>query len=399
MTDNSRTRLLDRLFPEIGLAEFLCRDYPFRPQTGKAELSDITDLIADPVFDSPHGAIRRAGSANQELTVYTRNSGTVRQINCSAQQAVEYYKDGGSVSIEFGPLVCPTLGDWHYQLIAELGLPPEIPWPAVLISPPGSIVPMHCDGIELIVLQLRGKKSWFYSENVSIENCDFTYFPTELGPGPRGGGNPTHRPVNLPHEMPSNAIEFEMEPGSSFFLPRGWWHRTVTLTASINVVFRIPNPSASSLVARALEERLRRIPRWRTPIPAAAGHEILRPLAIRQLRTIVDHLASDVDIDALTKPEVLLSVLAGPYYTRSSQHGIEIDTTATATFRIVLRHGKQEIASADFDWALLPVAQRIAAGPTAFFETDLTRQFDAIALRDIVVILRWLMEFGVLNSS
>nr|WP_244548569.1 cupin domain-containing protein [Bosea vaviloviae] len=247
-----------------------------------------------------------------ELIVYEQRDGFIpRQIKSNPRDASRLLAEGHCVTIEDGEAVFPILRDWKNRFQLELGLIGPVAPASIIISPPGSRVPIHHDGVELVVIQLAGEKLWWYCSPSSDYNADYTYFPSERGPGPRGGTRPQHR-LMADHPPPNeNGTELVMSPGDCLFLPFGWWHETEALGNSINLVFRLQAKPAYWLAANAIAEALKEHSHWRTPIPGLNGGEGLRLLAMKSLIDLAPRLIHDLNLTDIASPQALLRHLSG----------------------------------------------------------------------------------------
>jgi 50S ribosomal protein L16 3-hydroxylase len=99
---------------------------------------------------------------------------------------------------------------------------------------PGAFVPRHCDELDVLVLQICGKRSWRIETNDS-------------------GGSGIHEAVRLPGKLRNGwAAAFSsasrlinLEPGSALYVPRGWWHETRSSRHSFAITFGLVPESLS----------------------------------------------------------------------------------------------------------------------------------------------------------
>lgn len=296
--------LLDALFPDVGIASFLHAVYPFEP------------LVS--ARSRPHPAVdaaREVGTAHEILArardlpvlAYRPTAhGAAQQVVVDAVQARREYESGATLSIEAGEIVHPPLAECNRRLHDEIGLTVRTE-PALSLSPAGARVPLHCDGVELLVVQLSGAKLWSMAPTARPRCVDFTHFPSEAGPGVRGGRGPREMDRDIVDEPPAERRQFLLEPGGVLFLPRGFWHETESRGESVNAVFRLKTPTAAALVAQAIERQLRTVPVWRTPIQCAGGSAILKALGARTLAPLLARLRGDLDLDSASDVANVLS--------------------------------------------------------------------------------------------
>jgi ribosomal protein L16 Arg81 hydroxylase len=305
---NELVSIIELLFPGTGLARFLFESYPDVVHASHGPLTRLP--WAETMPSELVALLDRLGPRTKALVYEPDAHGVLRQQPVGIEEARAAYQRGISVSVEAGDAIFETLDVINRAIVLELGLPSVVP-PALILSPRGARVPMHFDGLELLVLQLFGSKSWSLSPNSAIAHPDFPFFPSEGGAGPRGGSVSRIASSELPDQMPASAEACAMGPGSALFIPRGTWHATVADSDSVNAVFRLATPMAASIVARAIEQHLRRSPRWRKPIVGAAGHHGLRRLAAMRLRPLLEALEHDLPGATPRTAEAALSVYSG----------------------------------------------------------------------------------------
>lgn len=298
---------IDHLFPTTRLDGFLSAHYPNTWLAEDGPLERLGELGALEMFDDPLALIDRA--VEDTVVVYVRHpSALTQQRSMDKPSAKRMYEDGMTVSIEGADLMIPAVGRWAAALRRELGYAADVRDVALLLSPPGDAVPMHFDGTEVLVVQLRGRKRWLVAENTTISCPDFSYFPGEPdGKGSRDGGGRRafERSFDWPAAMPASASVHVMAPGSALFVPRGWWHETLAQDVTVSLTFKVGAPSAISLVLAALERRLRSDARWRSPLPVW-GASAQRA----QAATRMDGLMHD--LSRLARPGEAPPVSSGP---------------------------------------------------------------------------------------
>ena len=258
-----------------------------------------------------------------DYLIYRQDPRGAKQERHGRGATLRLLEEGHSVTIEDGESVCPTLRIWKDALTRELGLVEPVAPPSIILSPAGSEVPPHHDGLELLVLHLRGRKRWWYGPREDSAYADYTYFPSERGPGPRGGTRPRYRQDCDPPALKESGRNATLEPGDCLFLPMGWWHQTEALADTVNVVFRLQAKPAYWVVAQAVADVLRQQPRWRRPIPGLQGDEGLQLLARRSLTELAPRLCEDLDLRDIGTASRLLRPFTGAVL-RLNREGIRI---------------------------------------------------------------------------
>jgi len=175
---------------------------------------------------------------------------------------------------------------WLATLEDELGLDRGLIRPAFFVSPRGAGANLHFDSQESFVVQLLGRKRWTFAPNEDLA------FP----PGNYVAGTPPSaelkqlRPRGFITRMPKHAVTVTLSPGSVLFVPRGWWHQTLTVEDSLHIDLTMQVPTWSDAVLTLLQRRLRAQSRWRKPMtnPEWAAS------AFDQLHAEVDSLAQSM---------------------------------------------------------------------------------------------------------
>ncbi|WP_428269509.1 JmjC domain-containing protein [Haliangium sp.] len=127
------------------------------------------------------------------------------------------------------------------------------------LSPAGAGTRMHFDQQEVIVLQLGGRKRWRFCANEQVRFPVRPYFGNRIPPELAALAS------SFPDEMPSGAQEVTLEPGSLLFLPRGYWHETETLDASVSLTLTFAVPPWMEVVLDYLRSALLLREDWRRP--------------------------------------------------------------------------------------------------------------------------------------
>jgi hypothetical protein len=91
--------------------------------------------------------------------------------------------------------------------------------------------------------------------------------------------------------MPLGSRRTVLKPGSVYFVPRGWWHRTRALEPCFSIVFVLRTVTRHEALI-TLVNRLRVRPEWREPIPLVTSRQ--RKLAREGALALVSQAQSDL---------------------------------------------------------------------------------------------------------
>lgn len=231
--DQHDTRRLAALLHPLDAACFMNQKWPscFHHFSGPPER--LGELIGHPDFADP-AALVRSPVLGQLLAEGTREHRRV-EADIDAQRALALYEQGNTLFVN-------RLGNepalaWAATLDRAFGLIPGTTQVNAFASLPGPGIGWHWDPQEIFIVQVRGRKRWNVAPN---EDADW---PTTSGspgaekkvPQLRHQLNDPARPIRAPRHWSS----IEMMPGSVLFLPRGYWHQTENIDASMHLVLQV----------------------------------------------------------------------------------------------------------------------------------------------------------------
>lgn len=273
MRRSSRTQLkpstdgLRAVFPKN--AGFTTTHWPGRPLLHHGPLSRFERLAATPELSSPTALLDAMAQRGLPLFV-ERDREPFHEVEVSSSDPSLFAK--GATYTCFGvERFVPAVRALLDAIKCDLDLPTLAPTCHGYVSGRAARIRAHFDRQENLSLQIVGKKRWRLAENHTVA------FPHEnhaLGTRPAKTLRRLSR--TWPSKMPEPSRTVMMRPGSALFFPRGMWHETETLTASLSLTLIFPVPNwAQTLTARLLD-RLTLDERFREPASPSASARAAR---------------------------------------------------------------------------------------------------------------------------
>lgn len=377
----SHRDVLARLFPNgsttgpsVDAESFLGDHYPHKHVVTHGNPARLGELpFLDIWSDLPELLAQNRSSARPTAFAQDRETGAASSRQVTSEEAAAAFRQGESVAIEDGDLVHPLINRWARVLARALGVASSCVKPLVVLSPEGPSVPMHADPFDVLVIQLRGEKTWLH-EVEDDPACD----------GPESGLRSTR----------GRALrETHLEPGSVMFLPRGRMHATSTVATSVSVSFRIKVDPAHQVLADAIAAVLARHADWRRPVPGAFGDRWWRARAAATIDDLLPRLSRDLRLER--GAAALLSHLTGPRFVRSDGVTLEARTSEL----VVLKSGVvQRRVRVDED--LLEIAPWLNAQVSPFCKDDLAdASGGGVSGAAVSALLAWLERAGVVSRQ
>lgn len=181
-------------------------------------------------------------------------------IDTDAQHAMSFYQQGMALLFNNAQELSPMLESWLHDMRRDLGLSAmTYARNLIYVTPHGQGTAPHFDQNINFVLQLKGIKKWKVAPNQHLLNPMTRH--TMGQPVDPEMMSYLERP--MPTEMPADAEEFELKPGSLLFVPRGCWHSTEAEGDALALNFTFTAPSWIDLLSAALRSRLLQSPEWR----------------------------------------------------------------------------------------------------------------------------------------
>lgn len=264
---------LATLLGRFPVKRFLAEHWPNTLLVQHGPVERLAGLADAPEFESI--AALTSLPASDWLVQSARFPNGFGNVAVSGDAAASFFHAGFTIYGVEPELRSPSIRRWLTELERELGLPSPFIRTSAFLSKPGPGARMHFDAQESFVVQLRGRKRWWLAPNRDVD------FPTEnyiagdaVSPSLEAQ---LHRP--LAKELPKDAVEVVLKPGSIMFVPRGTWHATETLEESWHLDLMMPLPTWGDHVGTLLAQHFATKAHWRAPmLDAGRLHEHLRRL-------------------------------------------------------------------------------------------------------------------------
>lgn len=249
----------------------------------------IPALVPDPSLHDPV-AFLRAHRGVAWLHEVGADGGYDHDTSVDVEAAVERFRAGTMMDLRHVQTWIPAVRAWLDELAAELGLSgvEHGGYCHAFVCPAGSGVPKHFDNRDVIVVQLVGRKRWELADNPALVHP----LAAHVVGGPVHALN-RHAPAEAlaAPALPASAVTHVLEPGAALFVPRGTWHRTHALEASLSLSFGFRAPSRLEQAIAAAVAELGRDPAWRAPaydVTRAGGDEVVA--FVRAMRAAIARL-------------------------------------------------------------------------------------------------------------
>ena len=168
------------------------------------------------------------------------------------------------------------------------------------VSPPGSGFDMHYDAGASTVIQIAGRKRWWYEDRPTI------VFPPSASAI-------QHRVQKRPQDAKRSSLHSTyLSPGDILMLPAGTFHqaKAITSSTSLNIAFQVEGVRMIDMLLSGIASELVRSSFWRSPHlpPAATAGKAHRK------RTVSDRRIAELHqlIDAIAKDPSFFTALYGP---------------------------------------------------------------------------------------
>ncbi|MFE9575405.1 JmjC domain-containing protein [Nocardia sp. NPDC006044] len=221
----------------------------------------------------------------------------------------------------------------------------------------------HFDAIDVITIQLTGRKTWRIAPNT------FAPAPLDGWTTLESVSPPLRNYASAlpPAEIPEGVTEHVLEPGSVLHIPRGYWHETSSAQDSISLHLALLTPLRVEFLLSALKSELLRDEHWRGAMYDFADAADAATGLAADLAGMGDALDRLDPRDLMRSPLTDRPVEPATAFVRAGQCGFGVDAVDASGARVtVTAYGLRETHSARTRVSrdLLPALRWVAALPT-----------------------------------
>ncbi|MFI9508194.1 JmjC domain-containing protein [Nocardia sp. NPDC052566] len=249
-------------------------------------------------------------------------------------------------------------GEHERAIAGQLGLAARSAMLQVFCNRQGAGTRIHFDPLDVISVQLTGRKTWRIAPNDACREPLEGWAPGEdIYPRMR-----TYVTEVLPTAMPAGATEYVLEPGAVLHVPRGYWHETSSDRDSISLHLLLVPPLRMDLLITALRNELARYQEWREPMYEAGAGDVAADLP--DFRSAVARLDA---MDLRHPPRHAHPVGTDTRFVRAGQAMLGIDAVADGSAGItVTAYGlyRNHTASIEMSADFLPACRWVNDLPT-----------------------------------
>lgn len=287
---------LDALVQPMSRADFL-RDYWGVRHFSHHSLSSINPLFAKRVAALDVPEILRFAE-DPVIVMHHTNKGRYCGSRVSPPEAFGFYESGMALYFNLDPQF-EDVKEWTNKLASDLGHSPNRCKASLFITPSGWQTELHFDPNENITLQLRGCKIWQVSKNTQVDNPIDRYTLSDSRAARMG----LYHPETATIDPPDTLEAVTLNPGSTLYLPRGYWHSVKGLEESLSLNFCLIPETWSTFLMPVIERLFSANLELRGIATGAVGNPDLRARAKQDLGVALK-VASDL-LSSL-KPEHIL---------------------------------------------------------------------------------------------
>jgi 50S ribosomal protein L16 3-hydroxylase len=284
-----RTKGIASLVHPLPLDTFLDKYWPHRPLVTHGPLARMRALAACPELADLHTMLQ-AKRRSSRIWVKDPRTGAHRAVLVTAAQAEDLYASE-ALTVSIDQIEVPEVTRLLADMAIELRVPATRLSCNVYVSPGGKgTTALHFDNHEVFAVQLRGRKRWQFAPNTHVPSPLEDYaVGTEASAALRRlcAGE-------FPDSLPARARTVVLSPGSVLFLPKGYWHLTHTLEASVHLTMAVDSLPWVDVVMRQVRDRLVRDEGWRRTPRVLRGRGPRQEKTKQELSALLGGLAREL---------------------------------------------------------------------------------------------------------
>ena len=256
--------LKDLIAPHT-VSEFMASHWPSKPLFIPSHAEKIENILRLPQLQSLENLI--AARSTKVRACLPDFDEEYSSIMVEPYDALKVYQNSMTLVFDLMQKQSPEIAESLKQITHDLGLVVGSyehnlcqARSIVYATPAWCGTRLHFDANANFIIQISGTKKWTLASNQSVQDPTerFTAGSLEM---PMALEKQCH--AELLHEMPEDAVEYLMEPGSVLFVPRGVWHETTTEEDSLSLNFTFSQPSWADVFSKSIHGLLLNSPQWR----------------------------------------------------------------------------------------------------------------------------------------
>lgn len=253
--NTDKASFLQELLAGVPLPLFFAEYWQKKPLLIKGNCERFSSLFDKTAFEQ---ALRQCDG----LKISARDGqGVSVERNCHPLQAQAAFRAGATVCIS-GIQSNARLDQFTQAFAQEVLQAGQLSFNCYY-SPNGHGFSLHLDDHPVWILQIEGKKKWWYSK----EPYDNPLSTVSFAPGATVAHVPWAAPIPRPDE--SHFHQAVLEPGDVLYLPEGTWHRAAAEGESLALTLACGRTCALDLVQQAVATRIAHRRSLRENLPGA----------------------------------------------------------------------------------------------------------------------------------